>query len=76
MTLSHLRNISYLKQQVSHIGEMPNTVAHCMETLEAKVIVPGGECKKVFSPKHTLVQDRVPALKDSFVCSKWEEIQV
>ena len=49
----------HLKQQASHTREKPNTVTHCMENLQSKKShCTRGECKKVFSPKHTLVQDQ------------------
>ena len=62
----------HLKQQASHTGEKPNTVTQCMETLQSKKShCTRGECKKAFSPKHTLVQDHNACPeRQRFVCSK------
>ncbi|XP_022420582.1 zinc finger protein 211-like [Delphinapterus leucas] len=67
-----LATSGHLNQQAIHTGEKPNTVTHCMETLQSrKSHCTRGECKKGFSPKHTLVQAQSAYTeRQCFMCSE------
>ncbi|XP_036690908.1 zinc finger protein 211-like isoform X2 [Balaenoptera musculus] len=67
-----LATLGHLQPQTTHTREKPNEIAQREATLQSRGShYSRGECKKTFSPKHTLVQDQgVYPGRHCFVCSE------